>query len=76
MNDYVHIFLADKAMKVFLCCLDSKEMDTRCMGASALWALLHNNQRVQTHTHATTHLNFILVTVRLLTGVYWWYMSY
>ncbi|XP_019132082.2 rotatin isoform X1 [Larimichthys crocea] len=43
-----HVIANDKAMKVLLCCLDSKEMDTRCMGASALWALLHNNQRAKT----------------------------
>ncbi|KAM8730870.1 rotatin isoform 3-T3 [Acanthopagrus schlegelii] len=36
------------AMKVLLCCLDSKDTETRCMGASALWALLHNNQRAKT----------------------------
>uniref|UniRef100_A0A8C4I5V3 Rotatin n=1 Tax=Dicentrarchus labrax TaxID=13489 RepID=A0A8C4I5V3_DICLA len=45
-----HVITNDKAMKVLLCCLDSKDMEIRCMGASALWALLHNNQRVQTHT--------------------------
>ncbi|XP_044032478.1 rotatin [Siniperca chuatsi] len=43
-----HVIANDKAMKVLLCCLDSKEMETRCMGASALWALLHNNQRAKT----------------------------
>lgn len=43
-------FSPDKAMKVLLCCLQSKEKEPRCMGASALWALLHNNQRVYTHT--------------------------
>uniref|UniRef100_A0A3Q3FFD4 Rotatin n=1 Tax=Labrus bergylta TaxID=56723 RepID=A0A3Q3FFD4_9LABR len=36
------------AMKVLLSCLDSKDMETRCMGASSLWALLHNNQRAKT----------------------------
>ncbi|XP_053198646.1 rotatin [Scomber japonicus] len=43
-----HVIANDKAMKIFLCCLESKEMETRCMGASALWALLHNNQRAKT----------------------------
>ncbi|KAM9337415.1 rotatin [Symphorus nematophorus] len=43
-----HVIANDKAMKVLLCCLDSKDMETRCMGASALWALLHNNQRAKT----------------------------
>ncbi|XP_044195830.1 rotatin isoform X2 [Thunnus albacares] len=43
-----HVIANDKAMKVLLCCLESKEMETRCMGASALWALLHNNQRAKT----------------------------
>lgn len=38
----------DKAIKVLLCSLDSKVMETCCMGASGLWALLHNNQRVHT----------------------------
>uniref|UniRef100_A0A3Q2CYI0 Rotatin n=1 Tax=Cyprinodon variegatus TaxID=28743 RepID=A0A3Q2CYI0_CYPVA len=40
-----HIMANDKAMKVLLSCLDSKEIETCCIGASALWALLHNNQR-------------------------------
>nr|XP_019942842.1 PREDICTED: rotatin [Paralichthys olivaceus] len=43
-----HVIASDKAMKTLLCCLESKEMETRCMGASALWALLHNNQRAKT----------------------------
>ncbi|XP_018529520.1 LOW QUALITY PROTEIN: rotatin [Lates calcarifer] len=43
-----HVIANDKAMKVLLSCLESKEMETRCMGASALWALLHNNQRAKT----------------------------
>ncbi|XP_022599965.1 rotatin [Seriola dumerili] len=42
-----HIIANDKAMKSLLCCLESKELETRCMGASALWALLHNNQRAK-----------------------------
>lgn len=50
----VSVYLVEKAMNVLLCCLESKEMEARCMGASALWALLHNNQRVQRPTH--THL--------------------
>nr|XP_046227277.1 rotatin isoform X2 [Scatophagus argus] len=43
-----HVIANDKAMKILLCCLDSKDLETRCMGASALWALLHNNQRAKT----------------------------
>ncbi|XP_029314100.1 LOW QUALITY PROTEIN: rotatin [Cottoperca gobio] len=43
-----HVIANEKAMKVFLCCLNSREMETRSMGASALWALLHNNQRAKT----------------------------
>lgn len=35
------------------------------MGASAIWALLHNNQRVQTHTHPSTK-TFILVLLWLV----------
>ncbi|XP_029385269.1 rotatin isoform X2 [Echeneis naucrates] len=41
------IIANDKAMKVLLSCLESKELETRCIGASALWALLHNNQRAK-----------------------------
>lgn len=52
-------------MKVLLSCLESKVMETRCMGASAIWALLHNNQRVQTHTHLSTK-TFILVLLWLV----------
>uniref|UniRef100_UPI0037E73CA0 rotatin n=1 Tax=Semicossyphus pulcher TaxID=241346 RepID=UPI0037E73CA0 len=43
-----HVLASDKAMKVFLGCLDSRDMETRCMGASSLWALVHNNQRAKT----------------------------
>nr|XP_057915387.1 rotatin isoform X2 [Doryrhamphus excisus] len=43
-----HIIANDKALTVLFCCLESKEMEMRCMGASALWALLHNNQRAKT----------------------------
>ncbi|XP_068613541.1 rotatin-like [Brachionichthys hirsutus] len=42
-----HVIANDKAMNILLGCLDSKEMKTCCMGASALWALLHNNQRAK-----------------------------
>ncbi|XP_038123277.1 rotatin isoform X2 [Cyprinodon tularosa] len=42
-----HIMANDKAMKVLLSCLNSKELETCCIGASALWALLHNNQRAK-----------------------------
>uniref|UniRef100_A0A3P8VNZ8 Rotatin n=1 Tax=Cynoglossus semilaevis TaxID=244447 RepID=A0A3P8VNZ8_CYNSE len=42
------------AMKAVLHSLESKDLETRCMGSSALWALLHNNQRVYTHTHRNT----------------------
>uniref|UniRef100_A0A3Q4GE24 Rotatin n=1 Tax=Neolamprologus brichardi TaxID=32507 RepID=A0A3Q4GE24_NEOBR len=60
-----HVIANDKAMKVLLSCLESKVMETRCMGASAIWALLHNNQRVQTHTHPSTK-TFILVLLWLV----------
>ncbi|XP_053717203.1 rotatin [Synchiropus splendidus] len=43
-----HIVSNDKAVKVFLCCLGSQDVETRCIGASALWALLHNNQKAKT----------------------------
>ncbi|KAM4718964.1 rotatin isoform 2-T2 [Anableps anableps] len=43
-----HVMANDKAMKVLLSCLESKEIETCCMGASALWALLHNSQRAKT----------------------------
>ncbi|XP_077480740.1 rotatin-like [Stigmatopora argus] len=42
-----HIIANDKALKVLFGCLESKEMEICCMGASALWALLHNNQRAK-----------------------------
>lgn len=41
-------------MKAVLHSLESKDLETRCMGSSALWALLHSNQRVYTHTHRNT----------------------
>ncbi|CAL1596875.1 unnamed protein product [Knipowitschia caucasica] len=34
-------------MKVLSGCLQSKNLETCCTGASALWALLHNNQRAK-----------------------------
>ncbi|XP_041824205.1 rotatin [Melanotaenia boesemani] len=43
-----HVITQDKAVKVLLSCLDSREVETCCLGASALWALLHNNQRAKT----------------------------
>lgn len=43
-----HVIANDKAMKVLFSCLESKDMETRCIGASALWALLHNNQKAKT----------------------------
>ncbi|XP_035475214.2 rotatin isoform X3 [Scophthalmus maximus] len=43
-----HVISSDKAMQSLLCCLGSRDVETRCMGASALWALLHNNQRAKT----------------------------
>uniref|UniRef100_A0A665VL78 Rotatin n=1 Tax=Echeneis naucrates TaxID=173247 RepID=A0A665VL78_ECHNA len=43
-------------MKVLLSCLESKELETRCIGASALWALLHNNQRVRKDKHTLTQM--------------------
>lgn len=49
-----HWCLPEKAMKVLIGCLSTKEAEMRCMGASALWALLHNNQRVRAHVHDTS----------------------
>ena len=46
--------LSDRAMKVLLSSVDSREMVVRSMGASALWALLHNSQKV-THAHRHAH---------------------
>ncbi|KAG7525395.1 rotatin isoform X1 [Solea senegalensis] len=43
-----HVIANDKAMKALLRCLESKDLETRCMGSSAIWALLHNNQRAKT----------------------------
>ncbi|XP_067342147.1 rotatin isoform X3 [Channa argus] len=43
-----HIIANDKAMTVLFSCLESKDTENRCMGASALWSLLHNNQRAKT----------------------------
>ncbi|XP_061614048.1 rotatin isoform X3 [Phyllopteryx taeniolatus] len=42
-----HVIANDKALTVLFCCLESKEMEMCCIGASALWALLHNNQRAK-----------------------------
>lgn len=47
---WVFACFPEKAMKVLLSCLDSNVTETCCMGASGLWALLHNNQRVNVHT--------------------------
>lgn len=43
-------------MKVLLCCLDSEAIETCCMGASGLWVLLHNNQRVHAHPHTCARI--------------------
>uniref|UniRef100_A0A667ZBX6 Rotatin n=1 Tax=Myripristis murdjan TaxID=586833 RepID=A0A667ZBX6_9TELE len=43
-----HVLANAEAMRVLMICLESKEIETRTMGASALWALLHNNQRAKT----------------------------
>ncbi|KAM4606021.1 rotatin [Polymixia lowei] len=43
-----HVLANDKAMRVLVSCLESKDLEVRSMGASALWALLHNNQRAKT----------------------------
>ncbi|KAF7659129.1 hypothetical protein LDENG_00002670 [Lucifuga dentata] len=42
-----HVLASDKAMRVLIFCLESKEVESRCMGASGLWALIHNNQRAK-----------------------------
>ncbi|XP_010889508.2 rotatin isoform X2 [Esox lucius] len=38
----------DKVMKVLVSCLESKEAEVCALGASALWALLHNYQKAKT----------------------------
>ncbi|XP_041718139.1 rotatin isoform X1 [Coregonus clupeaformis] len=38
----------DKAMRVLVSCLKCKETEVRSIGASALWALLHNYQKAKT----------------------------
>ncbi|KAJ0059545.1 hypothetical protein NL108_001905, partial [Boleophthalmus pectinirostris] len=43
-----HVIANEKAMKVLIGCLESKDLETCCTGASALWALLHNNQKAKT----------------------------
>ncbi|XP_054607096.2 rotatin isoform X1 [Nothobranchius furzeri] len=43
-----HVISNENSIKVLMSCLESREMETCCMGASALWALLHNNQRAKT----------------------------
>lgn len=43
-----HVISNEKAMKVLLSSLESKDVDSCCVGASAIWALLHNNQRAKT----------------------------
>ncbi|XP_033842210.1 rotatin [Periophthalmus magnuspinnatus] len=43
-----HVIANEKAMTVLIDCLESKDLETCCTGASALWALLHNNQRAKT----------------------------
>uniref|UniRef100_A0A8C7YUW0 Rotatin n=1 Tax=Oryzias sinensis TaxID=183150 RepID=A0A8C7YUW0_9TELE len=49
-----HVLTSDKAVNVLLSCLDSKDIEARCIGASALWALLHNNQRAKTSLKCPT----------------------
>lgn len=51
MSNMIICPCTDKAMRVLVSCLDSKEAEVRSIGASALWALLHNYQKVHTHTH-------------------------
>lgn len=43
-----HIMANEKTLTVLISCLESKDVETCCTGASALWALLHNNQRAKT----------------------------
>ncbi|KAF6722858.1 Rotatin [Oryzias melastigma] len=49
-----HVLTNEKAVNVLLSCLDNKDMEARCIGASALWALLHNNQRAKTSLKCPT----------------------
>ncbi|XP_064189190.1 rotatin isoform X2 [Anguilla rostrata] len=41
------ILASDKSVEVLVSCLESKLPDIRAVGASALWALLHNNQKAK-----------------------------
>ncbi|KAK7879371.1 hypothetical protein WMY93_030707 [Mugilogobius chulae] len=43
-----HVIANEKAMKVLIGSLESKDLETCCTGVSALWALLHNNQKAKT----------------------------
>lgn len=70
MNSYIS--LSDKAIKVLISCLSSKETEIRCMGASGVWALLHNNQRVQTDTHIISIYCVEEVFFKLAFQDYWW----
>lgn len=37
---------SDKALELLVSCLESSSLNVRALGASALWALLHNYQKV------------------------------
>ncbi|XP_072306821.1 rotatin isoform X2 [Eucyclogobius newberryi] len=43
-----HVIANKKAMMVLVGSLESQDPETCCTGASALWALLHNNQKAKT----------------------------
>jgi len=38
--------ISDKAVELLVSCLSCSSSDIHTIGASALWALLHNNQKV------------------------------
>ncbi|KAJ8413437.1 hypothetical protein AAFF_G00094330 [Aldrovandia affinis] len=41
------VLASDKTVGMLVSCLESKLLDIRAVGASALWALLHNNQKAK-----------------------------
>ncbi|XP_053343881.1 rotatin [Clarias gariepinus] len=41
------VLACDKAVDLLVSCLESSSLNTRALGASALWALLHNNQKAK-----------------------------
>ncbi|XP_053467742.1 rotatin isoform X3 [Ictalurus furcatus] len=41
------VLVCDKAVELLVSCLESSSLNTRALGASALWALLHNYQKAK-----------------------------